>query len=99
MMNPTTLIFERDANSDFGCDTYCKMVIRFEETDIEVYYTLTDNKGFHRYKAEYSGVNFVGSLIPQFASVFAAYVYADDYASADGWMCVNKLAEQLSNTF
>ena len=99
MMNPTTFTFERDANSDTDNCIYCKMVIRVEETDVEIYYTLTDENGLHRYKSTHSGIKFTSSFVSQFAELFTAYAFEDGSVTSDGWMCVRELELQLSDIF
>lgn len=99
MMNPTTLTFERDANSDFDNCIYCKMVVRYEETHIEVNFTLTDENGLHRYKASFDGSTFDHSFIPRFIEMFETYAYTDGNVTADGWLCVHNLRQELVHMF
>lgn len=99
MMNPTTLTFERDYNSYPDNCIYCKMVVRVEETDVEVYYMLTDENGLHRYKSTHSGIKFTSSFVSQFAEQFTAYAFADGSVTTDGWACVRELELQLSDIF
>ncbi len=99
MMNPTIINFERDASADFDNDTYCKMVVHVEETDVKVFYTLTDENGIHRYTSTYTNMHFMGNFIPRFGEMFSAFAYADESVTPDGWMCVSALATELSNMF
>lgn len=99
MMNPTIITFERDLNGDCDNCVYCKMVIRVEETNVEVYYTLTDENGLHRYKATYNSVRFNNSFIPVFGETFATYAYTDGNVTADGWRCVHDMRQELADMF
>lgn len=97
MMNPTTLTFDHESLDT--SDTECKMIVRVEETDVEVIFNLFDENGFHRYDAQFHNMHFDSSHIPMFAELFATYTYADENVATDGWLCVRALQLQLSTMF
>lgn len=99
MMNPTSISFERNYNSDPENIIFAKMIVEVEETNVETYYLVVDENGHHSYRAQFQYMNFTNAFIPVLAELFETYTYVDDSVTTEGWECVHNLKMQLSNMF
>lgn len=95
MLNPTSITFGREVDNDVDC----KMIVRVEETEVEAYFNLFDENGFHRYNAQFHNVHLTNSFILVISALFEAYARTDDTVTHNGWSCVCMLDKQLQDMF